>query len=111
MSEIIMYLVVFAISLLAVYFGSKIPADSKKKFIDLSDIIKTVAQDAVIAIEQMGENEGLSGKQKKERALQMSKDILKNHGINIEERDETLLDAAIEAAVFLLDKRFDKPKS
>ena len=111
MSQLIIYVVVFAISLGSVYFGSKIPQDKKKKLVDLSDIIKTVAQDAVIAVEQIADAESLKGQSKKDRAMKMSKDILENHGIKVNDKDKTLLDAAIEAAVFLLDKQFGKQKS
>jgi len=111
MGEIVMYIVVFLVAIAAVYLGTKIPNDKKKKLMDLSDIVKTVAQDVVLAVEQIGETEQLTSEQKKEKAMAMATDILKNHGITVEGKDSTLLNAAIEAAVFILDKQFAKPKS
>lgn len=113
MAEFLVYLIVFVAALVAVYFGSKIPQDKKKKFVTLADTIKMVAQDVVIAVEQISGSENLTSEQKKEKAFSMAADILKNHGIDIDirERDATLLDAAIEASVFLLDKQFGKQNS
>ncbi len=111
MAEFLVNLIVFVAALVAVYFGSKIPQDKKKKFVTLADTIKMVAQDVVIAVEQISGSENLTSKQKKEKAFSMAVDILKNHGIDISKRDATLLDAAIEASVFLLDKQFGKQNS
>lgn len=73
----------------------------QKKKLDLSEEIAQMAEVLVQAIEQMGKLQGMTGEEKKSFVMSQMKELFPN-------APEWVLDAAVEAAVFLLNLATDK---
>ena len=79
-----------------------------KKIQEILPVIQEVTRIAVTATEKIAKAQNLKGPEKKELAIKMTKDILASRNIVLDEKHNAVLEAAIESAVFWLEKQFPK---